>query len=267
MSRCRRTTTAVARLVHAIESAERRAFLTADAGLGKSTVLRRAFDRGPRPRTAIRALELPARRDTAGRHAGRAPGANASAASRAGSRRGGRSNGPSGWRRSRACTSSSESTTAKPQTPMSAATSSRSANLAPGSSARITVIQAGRPRPQSATGSRRTMDAAITLESLTRTQAEAFLTTKLKSAGRDEPVFTARAVTRLHCLSAGVPRLIEQLATLCLMTAQPAGSRSFRPSSSTPSKNRRTTRSDCGGRTTDDRRRAPARGRFKRARS
>ena len=61
MSRCPRTTRPSRGWSTAIESAERRAFLTADAGLGKSTVLRRVLDEARQPAAAIRARELPAR--------------------------------------------------------------------------------------------------------------------------------------------------------------------------------------------------------------
>ena len=58
---------------------------------------------------------------------------------------------------------------------------------------------------------------AIRLQPLTRSEAERFLTAKLAAAGRDEPAFTPRAITRLHALSAGVPRGLDRLASLALM--------------------------------------------------
>ncbi len=58
---------------------------------------------------------------------------------------------------------------------------------------------------------------AIGLERLTRTQAATYLDTKLGAAGCRETIFTPRALTRLHAYSQGVPRGIEQIATLVLM--------------------------------------------------
>jgi general secretion pathway protein A len=213
---------AVARLVYAIESAERRALLAADAGLGKSTVLRRAFDdtRGPRRRLAL--LTCP-REGTF---------LVAMLAERLAERVGLEPTRLAAWRAlERAIRLASiqgihvvigidncEAADADVRRDFESL-----ANLAAGASAKITVIQAGRPRqlPRAAFDGRWT--PGIRLESLTRSQTEAFITTKLRSAGRDEQVFTARAITRLHCLSAGVPRLIEQLATLCLIAAAASG--------------------------------------------
>ena len=70
----------------------------------------------------------------------------------------------------------------------------------------MTVILAGRPKQSGGCEFPRPGTLAIGLESQTRSQTEVFLTTKLTAAGRDLPVFTLRAITRLHCLSAGVPR-------------------------------------------------------------
>lgn len=64
---------------------------------------------------------------------------------------------------------------------------------------------------------------AIGLESLTRSQAESYLAAKLAGAGCRENLFTARAITRLHCLCAGVPRGLQQLATRCLMAGASRG--------------------------------------------
>jgi general secretion pathway protein A len=214
--------TAVLRLVHAIESAERRAVLTANAGLGKTTVLRQAFDEAkcagrrfvllncPREGTLLVATLA----ERLAQHVAREPSRLAA------------------WRalerglRLAAIQAihlvigidNCESADADARRDLESL-----ANLTDGAGAKITLIQSGRPRQ----GRRADLDGpwspAITLHSITRTQAEALLTAKLKSAGRDEPVFTARAITRLHCLSAGVPRLLEQFATLCLMTAAARG--------------------------------------------
>jgi len=57
----------------------------------------------------------------------------------------------------------------------------------------------------------------VGLERLTRSQTEKYLATKLEWAGSTERIFTPRAVTRIHALSSGVPRGLEQLASICLM--------------------------------------------------
>jgi type II secretory pathway predicted ATPase ExeA len=58
---------------------------------------------------------------------------------------------------------------------------------------------------------------AIGLERITRSEAETYVEAKLSAAGCAEHIFTPRALTRLHCWSEGVPRGIDQLATLSLM--------------------------------------------------
>ena len=64
---------------------------------------------------------------------------------------------------------------------------------------------------------------AIRLHRLTRSEVAVYLAAKLAAAGCAEPVFTPRAVTRLHGRSGGVPRGIERLATLSLMAAAARG--------------------------------------------
>ena len=64
---------------------------------------------------------------------------------------------------------------------------------------------------------------AIGLEALTRSEAETLLASKLAAAGCRESPFSARAITRLHCHCAGVPRAVQQLATHCLIDAANRG--------------------------------------------
>jgi type II secretory pathway predicted ATPase ExeA len=52
---------------------------------------------------------------------------------------------------------------------------------------------------------------------LTRSEAESYLTAKLAEAGCTDPLFTPRAVTRLHALADCIPRGLNRLATLSLM--------------------------------------------------
>jgi type II secretory pathway predicted ATPase ExeA len=58
---------------------------------------------------------------------------------------------------------------------------------------------------------------------LTRSEAECYLQAKLSGAGCSERIFTPRAITRLHGLSAGVPRGLERLAALSLMAGSLRG--------------------------------------------
>ena len=58
---------------------------------------------------------------------------------------------------------------------------------------------------------------AIGLRSLSCSEAEAYITTKLGLAGCREAIFSHRAVTRLHVHSRGSPAGLDRLASLCLM--------------------------------------------------
>jgi type II secretory pathway predicted ATPase ExeA len=64
---------------------------------------------------------------------------------------------------------------------------------------------------------------AIRLQRLTRSQVEVYLVSKLTAAGCTERIFTPRALTRLHGLARGIPRGIEQLATISLMAGAVRG--------------------------------------------
>ena len=92
-----------------------------------------------------------------------------------------------------------------------------------GEEGHITIIRCG--RPQSAAASDRDDDwrLMVRLQRLTRSQSGDYLIAKLAAAGANEPVFTPRAVTRLHGLSGGIPRGLEQLATLSLIAGAVRG--------------------------------------------
>ena len=91
-------------------------------------------------------------------------------------------------------------------------------HLDPDPAARLTVIRVGRPavldeaRPALAD-----WGLSIRLMPLTRGQAARYLAARLEAAGRPEPTFTPRALTRLHCLSGGVPGGLDRLARLAMM--------------------------------------------------
>jgi general secretion pathway protein A len=60
-------------------------------------------------------------------------------------------------------------------------------------------------------------DLRIDLESWEEDDTVAFLKSSLAQAGRSSPVFSEQALTRLHQLSAGIPRRVKQLADLALL--------------------------------------------------
>jgi general secretion pathway protein A len=64
---------------------------------------------------------------------------------------------------------------------------------------------------------------AIGLERLTRSETEAFLKAKLTSGGCRERILTPAAMTRLHSWSEGIPRALEQLAILSMMAGAAQG--------------------------------------------
>ena len=139
-------------------------------------------------------------------------------ASRAGLDPGEGSNARSAFHRSKASRSSSRSMMLMPTAPARSGASwipsfgsvRMSALNSRSSSSNERTDRAG-------SGSNGTWNLAIGLSELTRSQAETYLTTKLRAAGCTEPIFTPRAVTRLHGLSAGNPRGLQQLASLSLM--------------------------------------------------
>jgi type II secretory pathway predicted ATPase ExeA len=57
----------------------------------------------------------------------------------------------------------------------------------------------------------------IRLERLTRSEAESYLDAKLATAGCRDRLFTRRAIDRLHVWSEGVPRALDELASVALV--------------------------------------------------
>jgi type II secretory pathway predicted ATPase ExeA len=91
------------------------------------------------------------------------------------------------------------------------------AHLGSTANAGLTIIQLEQTAGEPEIAARGAWSLAIGLEPLTRSQVETYLTTKLGRAGSAERIFTPRAITRLQALSLGVPRGLEQLASLCLI--------------------------------------------------
>ena len=64
---------------------------------------------------------------------------------------------------------------------------------------------------------------AIGLERLTRSESETYLEARLSSAGCRDRILTPRALTRLHSWSEGVPRALDQLAGFSLIAGATQG--------------------------------------------
>ncbi len=209
-------------LFECIRSGGRGAELIAEAGLGKTTVLRRVFAEVRSPRRRCILMSCPREADLLpgllaehlGERLGREPGRLAC------------------WRAvERALRLMSilgnhivigfdDCQNATPAVRRDIAVLT---GLGTGFHARLTIIQAGRPRVMPYANRTRPWSLAIRLDSLTRSDAERYLAAKLAAAGCNEPLFTPRAITRLHCSTAGVPRAIDQLATCCLMVGAAHG--------------------------------------------
>jgi type II secretory pathway predicted ATPase ExeA len=208
---------AEARLVHAIEVAEPTSTLLAAPGLGKSVVLSRALARARDPSRRIARISGPV--DGTALLTGLAEGLGVRLPAGAGR--------ALVWKRL-----ADAVRLGRPQglhvvlavddcqhlsTPADRLDLERLAHLDPHPTARVTVVRVGRDPEPGAGPDAPAWGLAIRLRPLTRSDAERFVTTKLAAAGRDEPAFTPRAITRLHALSAGIPRGLDRLASLALM--------------------------------------------------
>jgi type II secretory pathway predicted ATPase ExeA len=214
---------AVARLVYSIERGERFIAFFAEAGLGKTTVVRRAIQeaRGPRRRCIL--VDAPSGRtpvlsllaDGLG-----LPFAEASDPERV-------------WRSlARAIRSAViegchlafvidgwDEDVAPAAIKDLAALSTVAGPAEPP----VSLIRVGRGTVHDTPGCVAPWTLTIGLDRLTRSQAATYLGAKLADAGRREQVFTPRALTRLHSWSDGVPRSLDQLATLSLMAGAVQG--------------------------------------------
>jgi type II secretory pathway predicted ATPase ExeA len=220
---------AVARLTHAIETAQPLITLTAEAGLGKSTVLRQALSAVSSPwrRLALvnRFAESAPLLSTLARRLGepveREPSRQMllSAISRA-CRLAGlqrfhvvlaiddwHSGGPANLRQDVAAL----------------------LRMRESAAAGLTAICVDREERLDSAAPIGWTALAIGLEPLTRSQTERFLTEKLARAGSAEPIFTPRAITRLHGWSKGVPREAERLATFALTAGAARGLEAIAP--------------------------------------
>ncbi len=215
---------AVARLVHTIESAGRSARLVAGPGLGKSTVLARA----------IEATRGPTRRFARATSPGDGAGLFASLAAGLGRRVDPDAGRSAAWRAlvdsTRLCRWQGVHVVLAVDECQSLAEAGdrldleRLDHLDPDPGALLTVIRVGRPSPDpEGVATATDWGLAIRLGPLARSEAAGYVAAKLEAAGRPEPTFTPRALTRLHALSGGVPRGLDRLAALALMAGAVRG--------------------------------------------
>jgi type II secretory pathway predicted ATPase ExeA len=87
--------------------------------------------------------------------------------------------------------------------------------------ARLTVVMAARPelmrqaRPEVVEW----VDLGVSLDALTATQTAQYIKHLIHWSGRTEPVFSDAAVSKIHELSAGIPRQINRVCDLGLLAA------------------------------------------------
>jgi general secretion pathway protein A len=220
---------AVVRLVSAIETAQPIVGVTAPAGLGKSTVLRQALAAASNPLRRIAmvsclgesTLLVSALAERLGERVGRQP--TRSVALRA---------------IDRACRLAAlqrchvvlaidgcDDGIAE-HVPREIAALVR---LTASAGAGLTVIQVGRTDLLHSADAISWNAVVVELEPLTRSQTERFLSEKLERVGSGAWIFTSRAITRLHGWSRGVPRRVEQLATLTLKAGSSDGKNVIAP--------------------------------------
>jgi type II secretory pathway predicted ATPase ExeA len=208
---------AVARLVFAVETSQRRAILAAAGGLGKTAVMRRVSSEVLSPRRRLASVSCP--RDGAllfallaerlGQRVVREP--SRLAAWRA-LERAIRLASLQGYQVVMLIDDCDDQIGATVRRDLDSL-----AHLGSTTTTGLTIIQFERTQGEAQPFDCGAWSLTIGLERLTRSQAERYLATKLEWAGTTERIFTPRALTRIHALSVGVPRVLEQLASICLM--------------------------------------------------
>ena len=208
---------AVARLVFAVETSQRRAILGAPSGLGKTAVMRRVFGEVLAPSRRLVLVNCP--------HDGTL--LIVRLAERLGQRLALDPSRLAAWRAlERAlrlaslqgfhvvvivddCDDQVDATVRRDLDSL--------AQLGSTTTAGLTIIQLERTDGESQPVGSGVWSPTIGLERLTRSQTATYLAAKLEWAGSTEQIFTPRAMTRIHALSSGVPRGLEQLASICLI--------------------------------------------------
>jgi general secretion pathway protein A len=90
-------------------------------------------------------------------------------------------------------------------------------------SASHSLIRAGTVASDDSANGPEAWAPAIGLERLTRSELERYLGAKIGSAGCRERLFTPRAMSRLHSWSEGIPKAIDELASLSLAAGADQG--------------------------------------------
>lgn len=205
---------AVARVVHAVRSGERLAVVRAGSGLGKSMVLTRALSEARMPGLRIARADAPP--DAASLHAQIARSLRLRPAQDRSQHQ--------IWQ---SLTDAARLIAAqRGRLVIAVDDAHRLADrldldrlLCLDSGSTVTILSFERPRDDDSHP-----DAfSIRLDPLTRSESSAYLAAKLHLAGRDTPLFSPAAMTRLHALTAGVPRRLDRLAGLALRDAAVQG--------------------------------------------
>jgi type II secretory pathway predicted ATPase ExeA len=220
---------AVARLAFGVETAQRKVVVVGPAGAGKTAVLRKVLAEIVSPRRRIAAVSCP----------GDSTLLCTMLAERLGQRVGREPSRVEAWRAiGRALRLASlqgfQVVIAIDDCEEAADEPARNTvdllvHLATTGNAGLTVLQGIRAELSAESVGVGSWDLAIGLERLTRSQTESYISAKLKWAGGTDRTFTPRAITRLHALTLGVPRRIEQLALLCLVAGAVRGMEVIQP--------------------------------------
>jgi AAA domain len=214
---------AVARLVYAIDRAERFIDVLAEAGLGKTTVVRRAIHEMRSPRRRWVVVNAPSGRASLlglvadGLGLPFREGADPERVWRS-LARAARSATAEGCHLVLVIDGWDDEVAPGTMKDLAALSAVGSAAGPP-----VSLIRVGRGTPGELPDRSDPWVLAIGLDRLTRSQAAIYLDAKFAAAECRERVFTPRALTRLHSWSEGVPRGLEQLATFALMAGAVQG--------------------------------------------
>jgi type II secretory pathway predicted ATPase ExeA len=214
---------AVARLIYSVETSQRRVILAAPEGLGKTTVLRKALaeirSSGRRfalvscPRDGVQLLSALAERLGAGVCKSADRLAAWSVLERAVKAR-----SLEGFQVILAVDHCDAACSRAVRRDLEALVA-----LGLNTKADLTLIQAERSDLPHLAIPSSSWTLAVGLEPLTVSEAKQYLLAKLSAAGSQERIFTPRAITRLQCLSRGVPSGLERLASLSLIAGAVRG--------------------------------------------
>ena len=202
---------AVARLVHTIETFRRQIVLSAEAGMGKTIVLRKALLETRSPGRRFATISCP-------------PSGTllfTMLAERLGSRFGREPDRLKSWRALdqsiRAASLQGTHVVLVIDDCQQLTTNTARCDLdylvrlGTHASAGLTVVQVAQRDLDRPSDPNDSWMPAVGLVPLTRSQVESYLATKLGAVGCNEPTFTPRAITRLQALSEGVPRQFTRL--------------------------------------------------------